>query len=410
MTTSIDTGLVLDPRTFLGAKTDQAVEILKEKGIDVWVTYVRESIANADPCLELIFEGDLTWESALILTADGEKIAIVGIHDAPDIEAMGVYNRVIGYREGISEPLVHTILRIDPRSIAVNFSENDPLSDGLGTGLLRLLKRRLEGTIYVDRLVSAEDVIWSLRGQKLEMEVEAIRRSVRETERILAEAAPEIRPGVTDREIAAGIRGRALERGFGLAWTPKMCPIVTIGTGSRVGHVTPSGETVVPGCLVHVDFGIRASSYCSDLQRLWYVANGSEGIPAPVQHAFRTVVHAIELAAQGLKPGVQGWEIDEIARNALKVEGYDEFQHALGHQIGRSPHDGGGATLAPRWERYNETPFRRVEAGNVFTIEPSIHLPEYGLVGVEENVLVTEYGCEFLSNRQVELSVLPAST
>jgi Xaa-Pro aminopeptidase len=125
-----------------------------------------------------------------------------------------------------------------------------------------------------------------------------------------------------------------------------------------------------------------------------------------VLHAFQTVVRAIEKAAAALRPGVQGWEIDSIAREALHSEGYDEFQHALGHQLGRSPHDGGGATLAPRWERYNETPFRSVERGNVFTLEPSVILPEYGLVGVEENVLVTEYGCEFLSRRQTELPIL----
>jgi hypothetical protein len=131
----------LDPRQFLVAKTDQAIEILKEKGIDVWITYVRESIANADPTLELVFEGDLTWESALILTADGEKIAIVGVHDAAELEESGVYDRILGYREGISEPLVNTINRIDPHTIAINFSENDPLADGLGAGLHRLLKR-----------------------------------------------------------------------------------------------------------------------------------------------------------------------------------------------------------------------------------------------------------------------------
>ncbi len=399
-------GRRLDSRTFLAAKTDQAIEILKEKGIDVWITYVRESIANADPCLELIFEGDLTWESALILTADGEKIAIVGIHDAPDIEEAGIYNRVIGYREGISEPLVHTILRIDPRSIAVNFSENDPLADGLGAGLLRLLNRRLEGTIYADRLVSAEDVVWSLRGQKLEMEVDALRKSVQGTERVLQDAAKKIRVGATDKELADEIRNLALSRGFGLAWTPKMCPIVTTGPASKVGHVTPSGVTIAAGSIVHVDFGIRCEGYCSDLQRSWWVAKGNDEVPAAVQHAFQSVVRAIEKSAAALRPGVQGWEVDAVARDALRLEGYDEFQHALGHQLGRSPHDGGGATLAPRWERYNETPYRRVERGNVFTLEPSVLLPEFGLVGIEENVLVTEFGCEFLSRRQTELPVL----
>ena len=74
--------------------------------------------------------------------------------------------------------------------------------------------------------------------------------------------------------------------------------------------------------------------------------------------------------------------------------------------LGRSAHDGGGAQLAPRWERYNEMPYRPVEKGNVFTLEPSILLPEHGIVALEEMVLVTENGCEFLSKRQTELPTL----
>jgi Xaa-Pro aminopeptidase len=337
----------LDARQFLVAKTDQAIEILKEKGIDVWITYVRESIANADPTLELVFEGDLTWESALILTADGEKIAIVGVHDAAELEESGVYDRILGYREGISEPLVNTINRIDPHTIAINFSENDPLADGLGAGLHRLLKRRFDGTLYGDSLVSAEDVIWSLRGRKLPMEVDCIRRAVFETERLLEEGVEFIRPGVSNAQLAQQIRDAAYARGLSCAWTPKMCPIVTTGPSSRIGHVSPSADILGSG-IVHVDFGVRVDGYCADLQRMWYVSTNGEAPPEPVAHAFRTVVDAIGRAADALKPGIAGWEIDEIARKCIVDAGYDEYTHALGHQIGRSPHDGGGATLAPR--------------------------------------------------------------
>ena len=406
MATSTAQGAGLDAQAFIRAKTDQAIEILREKGIDVWITYVRETMANADPTLELIFDGDLTWESALILTADGEKIAIVGVHDAPEVEEAEVYDRVIGYREGISEPLINTLTRLDPRAIAVNFSENDPLADGLGAGLHNLLRRRLEGTLFADAILSAEDVIWSLRGRKLPIEVDAIRRSCAVTEDVLREAIGGLESGVNALQLAASIRETAHAKGYSCAWTPKMCPLVTTGPGSRIGHVTPAPETIVPGSLVHVDFGVRVDGYCSDIQRMWHVSSAGEGPPEPVVHAFRTVVDAITRASEALKPGVQGQAVDEIARAHLKEQGFEEYQHALGHQLGRSPHDGGGATLAPGWERYNETPYRKVEAGNVFTLEPSILLPEHGLVSLEEVVLVTDDGCEFLTERQLELPVL----
>jgi Xaa-Pro aminopeptidase len=125
-----------------------------------------------------------------------------------------------------------------------------------------------------------------------------------------------------------------------------------------------------------------------------------------VRRAFATIVAAIEKAAEALRPGSRGWEIDQIARDHLVGEGYEEYQHALGHQLGRAAHDGGGATLAPRWERYNETPYGKVEAGSVFTLEPSIILPEFGLVALEEIVLVAEAGTTFLSEPQTELKIL----
>lgn len=406
MKTSIETPVGLDTRAFLIAKTDQAVEILKEKGIDVWLTYVRESSTNTDPALELIFEGDLTWESALILTADGEKIAIVGVHDAPDLEESGIWQRVIGYREGISEPLVNTLTRLNPHAIAVNVSENDPLADGLGAGLHRLLRRRLEGTLLADRLVPAEDVIWCLRGRKLPMEIDVVRRAVKETETVLDEATQDIAPGVTARAFAERIRERAKARGLECAWTPSICPIVSTGAASPVGHVAPREDTITKGRLVHVDYGVKVDRYCSDLQRMWWVSEHGEGPPDEVQAAFSAVADAIRKSAAALKPGVQGWEIDQVARDCLTGAGYDEYEHALGHQVGRAAHDGGGATLAPRWERYNETPYQRVEAGNVYTLEPSIFLKEWGIIALEEMVLVTAAGCEFLSHPQHELPVL----
>jgi Xaa-Pro aminopeptidase len=301
---------------------------------------------------------------------------------------------------------VNTLSRLNPHSIAVNISENDPLADGLGAGLYNLLQRRLDGTLFADSLVPAEDVIWSLRARKLPMEVDILRRAAAETEAILDEVGGEIRPGVTAVQFADRIRDLARERGYGLAWAPRMCPIVTVGASSPVGHVSPRADAIACGAAVHVDFGIRTDHYCSDLQRMWWISSTGEAAPEPVSHAFSTVVEAIRKAADALAPGVQGWEIDAIARETLTEAGYDEYQHALGHQVGRAAHDGGGATLAPRWERYNETPFRKVEKDSVFTLEPSIVLPEHGLIALEEMVLVTDDGCEFLSKPQTELPVL----
>jgi Xaa-Pro aminopeptidase len=82
--------------------------------------------------------------------------------------------------------------------------------------------------------------------------------------------------------------------------------------------------------------------------------------------------------------------------------GYEEYQHALGHQLGRLAHDG-GTLLGPLWDRYGDSPNGIVEAGNVFTLELYVTAKNYGQVSLEEDILVTQSGCRFLSKPQKEL-------
>jgi len=138
---------------------------------------------------------------------------------------------------------------------------------------------------------------------------------------------------------------------------------------------------------------------------MWYAVGEGGGVPEPVSRAHAAIVGAIELAANALKPGIAGWEVDLKVREHLASLGYPEYPHALGHHLGRAVHDGGGV-LGPRWERYGSAPFEVVREGNVYTLEPSIHLKGHGLVSLEEDVVVRASGAEFLSRFPRELPVL----
>jgi Xaa-Pro aminopeptidase len=154
---------------------------------------------------------------------------------------------------------------------------------------------------------------------------------------------------------------------------------------------------------MNIDFGVRLNDYVSDLQRTWYFLKpGEKKAPAIVQKAFDAVRDSIQAAADALRPGKQGWEIDKVARDYILSQGFDEYPHALGHQVGRSAHDGAG-TLCPQWERYKEVPFMKVEAGQVYTLEPRVFAPNYGTATIEEIVVVRGNGCEFLSKPQRDL-------
>jgi Xaa-Pro aminopeptidase len=181
---------------------------------------------------------------------------------------------------------------------------------------------------------------------------------------------------------------------------------VNSGPDSPSGHVQPQAHiAVAPGHLVHMDLGVRQEEYCSDLQRMWYVCReGEQDPPASIRHAFTTVIAAIEAGAAALKPGVLGWEVDAVARKVITDAGFEEYKHAFGHSLGRACHDG-GPLLGPRWPRYGDAPLQAVEVGNVFTLELGLYT-EAGYIGIEEDVVVTANGCEFLSTFQRELILI----
>ena len=390
-------------------KADQAIGILNELDIDCWLTFVRETTENGDPVLPLILDQPLTWQSALIFTKSGEKIAIVGRHEDEAVESTGVYSDVVTYVQGVSKPLVATLERLDPRQIAINFSPNDVKADGLSHGMYQLLCDYLCKTPFERRLTSAEQIIRALRGRKTASEVDRIREAVATAENILHDAHTAITPGMTERAVSQHFHNEVVARGLMTAWEPAMCPIVTTGPNSMVGHGLPSDTlTVAPGGIFHIDFGVLENDYCSDLQRSWYVPHkGEQSPPHDVMHAFETVVLAIQRAYEALKPGVPGFEIDAVARKTITDAGFPEYQHATGHHVGRAAHDGGGV-LGPQWERYGRTPFFPVEAGNVVTLELGVDLPDRGYLGLEEMAVVTESGAEWLSSPQTVLPLLGA--
>ncbi|MGY5876068.1 MAG: M24 family metallopeptidase, partial [Candidatus Thorarchaeota archaeon] len=94
--------------------------------------------------------------------------------------------------------------------------------------------------------------------------------------------------------------------------------------------------------------------------------------------------------------------VDSLARQFVVDSGYEEYQHALGHQVGRHAHDG-GALLGPLWERYGDSPRGIVEVGNIFTLELYVTTENYGQMSLEEDILVTKSGCKYLSHPQTEL-------
>jgi Xaa-Pro aminopeptidase len=390
----------------LHEKADQAEALLRETGLDCWMTFGKETGIHPDPGIDLVVGSDVTWVSAFCITRDGRRIAVVGRYDVSTIRNLGVFREVIGYDESVRQPLLEVLHRLNPNQIGLNYSTDDPTADGLTHGMWLLLNELLRDTPYAGRLTTAAPLLAKLRARKSASEIERIRAAVAVSEEIVGLISPQIRPGVSEAELADFVHEQFRARGLPSAWEWSGCPIVNSGPESEPGHARPNPNIrVQPGHLVHVDLGVKKESYCSDLQRTWYVCcKGENGPPALVHRAWATVVRAIEAAAAALEPGARGWEVDAVARQVIANAGYPEYKHGTGHGLGRAVHDG-GTLLGPRWEKYGKTPEGIVEPGNVFTLELGV-MTEAGYAGLEEDVLVTATGCEFLSGFQRELMLV----
>ena len=387
-------------------KINQAIKILNEKKIDMWITFVRESSIIHDPAMDIVVGTNSTWQAAFIINKDGDTTAIVGDMEEENFVSAGLYKNVIGYLKSIKKPFIQYLQDKDPQSIAINYSKNSVLADGLSYGLYQLLLEHLDGTGYAERLISSEDIISALRGRKSAAELKIMKEAVEETLKIFDEATLFIKPGVSEIELADFVKKIAEEKGFELAWEDTHCPAVFAGPNPAGPHSGPTEKVIQKGTLVNMDFGIKYKGYCSDLQRTWYVLNdGEDKAPEPAQKGFDIIYNAIQKVADSIKPGVKGVDMDSIARNYITENGYPEYPHGLGHQVGRIVHDG-GAGLFPEWDRYGNLPFMELEEGQVFTIEPRLPVEGFGVSTLEEEVYITKDGCEFISKPQSELILI----
>ena len=387
-------------------KIAQIPHILAEKNIDMWLTFVRESDTMKDPAMDIFIDRGVTWQSAFIFTKSGEKIVIVGSLDADNIKDSGLYEDVRTYVASIRDTLKQAITQLNPQTIAINRSSNDVMSDGLTCGMFQTLFSILEGTGFENNFVDSAPIINALRGRKTKTETERIKKAIEITEEIFEMVTKNVKAGMTEKEVADMILRDVEKRELTTAWDQHHCPGVFATVEAADAHASPSDRQITKGSVMHIDFGVKYKGYCSDLQRTWYfLADGETQAPEQVKKAFDTVKNSIQESFKAIKPGVEGRAIDKISRDVITTQGFNEYPHALGHQVGRSTHDGAGL-FCPEWERYGTLPYLKIEEGQVYTLEPRINLNDYGVVTMEEIIQITNNGAEFLSHPQTELILI----
>lgn len=242
---------------------------------------------------------------------------------------------------------------------------------------------------------STERVVERIRLVKDATEVASLRDAAARLTAVADKAFAAIRPGAMEREVAAaiemGLRSAGYER-------PAFDTIVASGPNAALPHYRAGSRILQPGDLVVLDFGGVLDGYCSDLTR-----TVSVGAPTPDALRLHSAVQDAQRAAiDAVKPGVTATAVDAAARDLLKSRGLGEaFGHGTGHGLGLDIHEE-PRVGPPR----PDAPSVQLEPGMVFTIEPGAYLPGMGGVRIEDDVLVTERGCEVLTSVPRELLAL----
>ncbi|MEG0020411.1 MAG: M24 family metallopeptidase, partial [Oscillospiraceae bacterium] len=319
----------------------------------------------------------------------------------------GLFSEIITYEKSLAEKFVPYFERLNPNKVALDFSENDTVSDGLTLGLYLKLEKMIGKETLARVEVSAEGIIREMRSVKTPTEIKLLRQSIQITNDIYDEVWTRVRCGMSEKEIGDifvdCMKKRDVINGLGAAYSYPIVCIVRAG----LGHRGPGDTKTIPGDIVIMDFSVNYKGYISDIARTAYILKPEEKQPPQdIQHAFDTAFKAISNTINFIGEGRLGHEVDAVGRKTVEEGGFPTVRHSVGHPIGRACHDS-GTSLGPIRAKVNKAIYRPIQINEVYAIEPTV-IQDDGLpcMLVEENVVITQKGAEILSRRQTQLYLI----
>ena len=240
-------------------------------------------------------------------------------------------------------------------------------------------------------LSGAQGLLDGLRAAKDRQEQQIMRKAQAITDRVFTGILDFIRPGVTEREVAARLVYDMMRFG---ASKPSFDPIVAAGPNGSMPHAVPGDTVIEPGMFVTMDFGCIYRGYCSDMTRTVAVGEPSE----EMRRVYGVVLQAQQAGIAAARAGIPGSQVDQAGRAVIDQAGYGaQFGHSFGHSLGLEIHE--SPNFSP-----GETAILPV--GAVVSAEPGIYLPGRFGVRIEDVVILDEEGCEDITQSPRELIVL----
>ncbi|WP_439644829.1 M24 family metallopeptidase [Aneurinibacillus tyrosinisolvens] len=253
------------------------------------------------------------------------------------------------------------------------------------------LFERLEALNPNVELVPVSSIIEELRLLKTPDEVAIIKEAAAIADNTFTHILSFIKPGMTELQVANEMEFHMRSQG---ASSSSFDTIVASGLRSALPHGVASEKAIEKGDMITLDFGAYYKGYCSDITRT--IAVGEPG--DKLKEIYNVVLKAQLNGVQHMKAGLTGIQADALTRDIIKEAGYGEyFGHSTGHGIGLEVHEGPALSM-----RGNQI----LAPGMMVTVEPGIYIEGTGGVRIEDDVLITEDGCEIITKSPKELIVL----
>lgn len=355
----------------MNQRINELTDWLQEKNLDALFITAPDNVFYCSGFLSDPHERVL----ALVLFPEAEPFLVCPQMEIEDAKQAGWSGDILGYSD-IEDPWEKISTCIQNRSVQIR---------KLAIEKEHLTVERLEiiqGRFSHPALFAAEEKLRLLRMVKTEDELLKIREACRLADYAVEVGVNEITDGKTEMEILAAIEFEMKKSGVSQM---SFSTMVLTGINAASPHGTPGNTKIKRGDLVLFDLGVVFEGYCSDISRT--VAYGD--ISDKQQDIFDSVLKAQEAAIRLSKPGISCSEVDQTARRIIESRGYgDYFPHRLGHGLGISVHE---------YPSVTETNPLLLQPGMVFTIEPGIYVPDVAGVRIEDDIYITETGCEILT-------------
>lgn len=289
--------------------------------------------------------------------------------------------------------VIREVSREKPFSVLINEALAEAGAEKAGFEEQRMTVA--EHAVYSEKLhctlTPASSLITELRGSKDEEELSCMTAAQRIAEGALEQILKEIRPGMTEKEIAARLNYLMVSAG---AEKTAFDTIVASGPNGSMPHAVPGMRKVREGDFITMDFGCVYKGYCSDMTRTVALGRPSD----EMRNVYDIVLQAQLAGIAAAKAGVTGAVIDGAARKVIQDAGYGVyFGHSFGHSLGIDIHE------APNAAPGNDKP---MPDGAVVSAEPGIYLPGKFGVRIEDVMILRPDGAQVITKAPKALLVL----